>query len=134
VKVKTTAGFPFFVASPSDRTPMAKKDVNVHFFIHGINSCKLYQRIPGTFSSSYVWLVKEWAKTIYHTTIKSTLVPTQDRRAQLSLICTYRCTIKPVKLQQRRVQNALKIPVQEFTSRKLCVKMSHYKREVYNRR
>ena len=37
------------------------------------------------------------ARSIYHTTIKTTLVPSQDRRAQLSLICIYRCIIKPVK-------------------------------------
>jgi hypothetical protein len=32
------------------------------------------------------------ARSIYHTTITSTIVNTQDRRARLSLICIYRCT------------------------------------------
>ena len=77
------------------------------------------------------------ARSINHTTTKSTLVPTRDRRAQLSLNCIYICTTKAVEEQHRRVrkrlQNALQILVQEFISRKLCVKMSQYKREVYNR-
>jgi hypothetical protein len=65
----------------------------------------------------------------------STLIPT--RSSKLSLFCTYRYTIKPVKLQPRRVhkrlQNSLQIRVQEFISRKLCVQISQYKREFYNR-
>jgi hypothetical protein len=34
VKEKPTVGSPFFGAFPSDRIPRAKKDANVHFFIH----------------------------------------------------------------------------------------------------
>jgi hypothetical protein len=41
-------------AFPSDRVPKATKDVNGHYFIHSSNSCKPYQRIPGTFWSYYV--------------------------------------------------------------------------------
>ena len=52
-----TVGYPFFGASPSDRVPRGKKDVNVCFFILiyyiagtiPAISCKLYQRILGTF-------------------------------------------------------------------------------------
>jgi len=36
-------------AFPSDGFPKAMKDVNVHFFIHSRNSCKMHQRIPGNF-------------------------------------------------------------------------------------
>jgi len=34
VKVKRTLGSPFFGALPSDRNPKAKKNVNVHIFVH----------------------------------------------------------------------------------------------------
>jgi hypothetical protein len=46
---KQTVGSPFIGVFPYDRVPRVTKDVNVHFFIHSSNSCKLYQRIPGTF-------------------------------------------------------------------------------------
>jgi hypothetical protein len=51
VKEKPTAGFPFFGTFLSDRFPKAMKDVNVHFSVYSKNSCKLYQRISGTFRS-----------------------------------------------------------------------------------
>ena len=49
LKERPTVDSPFFGIFPSDRIPTATNDVNVHFFIHSSNSCKLYQRIPGTF-------------------------------------------------------------------------------------
>ena len=42
MKVKTAIGSPFFGTFPSDRMPKATKDVNVNFFIHSRNSCKIY--------------------------------------------------------------------------------------------
>jgi len=56
----------FFGVFFSDRIPKAKEDANVHLFIYNFafrdkilynnmavkNSCKLYQRIPGTFEAS----------------------------------------------------------------------------------
>ena len=48
VKEKPTVGFTFPGTFPSNRIPEATNDVSVHFFMHSINSCKLYQRIPGT--------------------------------------------------------------------------------------
>jgi len=55
VKENPTVGSPFFGAYPSDRIPNEKKDANLHISIHSSNSCKLYQRIPGTFWSYYVY-------------------------------------------------------------------------------
>jgi len=49
VKEKPSAGSPFLRAFPSDCNPKAMKDVNIHYFIHGSNYCKLYQQIPVTF-------------------------------------------------------------------------------------
>jgi hypothetical protein len=46
----------FFRTFPFDRIHKATKDVNVHFFIHSNDSCKVYQWIPGTFWSYYVIL------------------------------------------------------------------------------
>jgi len=34
---------------PSYPVPKATKDVHIHYFIHNSISCKLCQRIPGTF-------------------------------------------------------------------------------------
>jgi len=48
MKEKPTVDSPFFGAFPSDLSPKAIKDISVHFFIYSNNSCKLYQRIPGT--------------------------------------------------------------------------------------
>ena len=50
IKEKPAVGFPFLGAFTSDRVPKATMDVNVHFFSHSSNSCKLNQRIPGAFS------------------------------------------------------------------------------------
>jgi len=52
VQVKPTAGSPFFEAFPSDRIPKTTKAMHVHFYIHGINSCKLYKRIPVNFEAT----------------------------------------------------------------------------------
>jgi len=49
VKEKPAVGSPFWGAFPSDRIPKVTKDVNVRFFTHSSNSCKLYQRLLGTF-------------------------------------------------------------------------------------
>jgi hypothetical protein len=59
VKEKPTVDSPFPGVFSSDRIPTTTKDVNVHFYIQRINSCKLYQRIPRTFGSYcvYVWLL-----------------------------------------------------------------------------
>ena len=57
MKEKLIVGSPFFRAFPSDRIRKAIKDVNVHFFIDSKNSCKLYQRIPETFLSYYVYFI-----------------------------------------------------------------------------
>jgi hypothetical protein len=38
---------------PSDRISKATKDVNVYFYIHSINSCKLYQLIPVNYTSEF---------------------------------------------------------------------------------
>ena len=46
MKEKSTIGFPFLGAFPSDCIPKATKDVNVHLFIHSSNYCTLYQPIP----------------------------------------------------------------------------------------
>jgi hypothetical protein len=49
MKEKPTVGSPFFGAFPSDHITKVTKDVNVGFFIHSGNCCKLYWRIPATF-------------------------------------------------------------------------------------
>jgi hypothetical protein len=49
MKEKPTVGSPFFGAYPSDRIPKEMKDVNVRFFIHSGNCCKLCRRIQETF-------------------------------------------------------------------------------------
>jgi len=59
VKEKPNVGSPFFVVRLSDHIPKATKDVNVHFFTHSSNSCKLYQQIPGKFWS-YVCKYKKY--------------------------------------------------------------------------
>jgi hypothetical protein len=46
---KTACWFSIFRTFPSDRFAKATKYVHVHCFIHCSNSCKLYQRFPGTF-------------------------------------------------------------------------------------
>lgn len=60
---KPTVGFEFFELFPSDRNHKATKDCNVHFFIHSSDSCKLYQRIPGTLRSYYI--------QVYHSQLTS---------------------------------------------------------------
>ena len=45
---KPKVGSQFFGAFPFDRIPKATEDVDVCFFIHSGNSCKLCQRIAGT--------------------------------------------------------------------------------------
>jgi len=37
----------------SDRIHKVIKDVNIYFFIHSSNSCKLYQRIPVNYPSEF---------------------------------------------------------------------------------
>ena len=57
MKEKPSVGSPFFGAFPSDRVSKGKKAVNVRFFVLRYYktgaipaiSCKLYQRILGTF-------------------------------------------------------------------------------------
>jgi len=46
---KPNVGSPFCGTFPSDRIPKVTKDLHVHFLIHSTSSCKLNQRIPGTF-------------------------------------------------------------------------------------
>jgi hypothetical protein len=46
---ETASWFFIFRTFPSDRVAKATKYVNVLFFIRSSSSCKLYQRIPGTF-------------------------------------------------------------------------------------
>jgi hypothetical protein len=46
---ETACWFSIFRTFPSGCIAKATKNFNVHCFIHGGNSCKLYQRIPGTF-------------------------------------------------------------------------------------
>jgi hypothetical protein len=58
VQEAPTVDSQIFGAFPSDRIPKAKKEVNVHFFIHGGIFCKLYQSIPETCHIIY--------HTIYH--------------------------------------------------------------------
>ena len=53
---KLIVASPYLWAFPSDRTPKATKVVNVHLFIHGNNSCKLYQRLLVKLYSYYVCL------------------------------------------------------------------------------
>jgi hypothetical protein len=53
VKEKPTVGSPFSGAFHSDHIPEATKDVNVHFFIHSTNSCKLYQGIYANCTSEF---------------------------------------------------------------------------------
>ena len=55
IKEKPPVGPPFLWAFSSDRIPKVTKDVNVHFFNYSSNSCTLYQRIPETFRSYYVY-------------------------------------------------------------------------------
>jgi len=58
VKEKPTVGPPFFGAFPSYRMPKRMKDVNVHFFIHNGNSCKLYHEFWHLFKpTAYVTLL-----------------------------------------------------------------------------
>ena len=54
---KKKCWFPLFGAFPCDHIPKVKKDVNMHFFIHGSNFCTLYQGIPATFWSYYIYPV-----------------------------------------------------------------------------
>jgi len=56
VKEKPKCGFQIFGAFPSNCIPKARKNVNVHFFIHRCNSYKLYQRILRTFWSYHMLL------------------------------------------------------------------------------
>jgi hypothetical protein len=49
VKEKQIVGSPFFGAFPSNRILKAKKDFKVRKFPSCSNTCKLYQRFPGTF-------------------------------------------------------------------------------------
>jgi hypothetical protein len=53
---ETNCWFPLFWTFLSDCILKTMKDVSIHFFIHSINSCKLYQQIPGTFCSYCVYL------------------------------------------------------------------------------
>jgi hypothetical protein len=46
MKKKSSVGFTFFGAFPSDRISKATKDVNEHLFIHSSNYCTPYQPIP----------------------------------------------------------------------------------------
>jgi hypothetical protein len=55
MKEKPTVGSPYFGAFPSDRVPKAMKGINVYFFIHNKNSCKLYQQILENFRSYYIF-------------------------------------------------------------------------------
>ena len=50
--------FHSYSAFPSDRIPRVTNDVNIHFFIHSSNSCKLYRPIPGTFWICYMTKTK----------------------------------------------------------------------------
>ena len=53
MKVKPNLDSQFFGAFHSGRVPKATKDVNVHFFIHNSNFCKLYLRIPVNYTSEF---------------------------------------------------------------------------------
>ena len=53
MKEKSSVGFPYFGAFPSDHVPRATKVVNVHFVFHSSNSCKLYKQIPANFNSEF---------------------------------------------------------------------------------
>jgi hypothetical protein len=70
MKEKPTVRSPFFGAFPSDRIPKVMKDVIVYFFIHNSNSCTLYQRIPGTFWSYYIfrlWITYKFTFALVNT-------------------------------------------------------------------
>jgi hypothetical protein len=64
VKEKPKVGSSFFGAFPSDLIAKMTKYANVHLFIYSSSSCKLYQRIPGTFWS-YVYQKKNVVVIIY---------------------------------------------------------------------
>jgi hypothetical protein len=52
MKEKPTVGSAFLGVFCSDCIPKVMKDVSVHFFIHGSNSCKLHQSVLGTFEAT----------------------------------------------------------------------------------
>jgi hypothetical protein len=54
VKGKPKVSSPLFRALASNRISKVTNDITIHFFIPISNSCKLYQRNPGTFWSYYV--------------------------------------------------------------------------------
>ena len=58
MKEKPNDGSPFFGVFPSDYIHKATEGVNAHFFINCFtscnNSCKFYQKIPGTFEATCV--------------------------------------------------------------------------------
>jgi len=68
LKEKSNAGSPYFREVPTDRTPKATKDVNVHFFIHCSISCKLYKWIAVKYTSE---LREIFEATMYSTCISS---------------------------------------------------------------
>jgi hypothetical protein len=43
----------------SDSIPNVSTDVSVRFFIHSSNSCKLYERIPGTFEGAAYYICRQ---------------------------------------------------------------------------
>ena len=51
MKEKPNVGSIFWGDFPSDRIPKGTKDVELHFFIHSNNSCKLYRLIRERFEA-----------------------------------------------------------------------------------
>ena len=96
MKEKPTVGSTFFGAFHSDRNPEATKDVNVHFFIHSTNSCKLYQGIHVNCTSEFGELFEATMyfedlchtqyldSTLNCTHVASTFKPITERRNLIS--------------------------------------------------